>query len=274
MATPVASNQLITPKLMAQEGIWTNPTNNFLDMTNSSNVNTIAQTIATNAWGSSTNYDTRIMTRQNIINSGVVAQNNITGYSTNQCPPYGPLYNYNNDTFYGSYKKLSWGSAYLNTGYRNYGYVEIYLKSPYYRPWSWNTDRDGYNLNLVCWNGSNSYVGVKNCYVGNGFGDGNMTLGAHTASGAHFKVLDWDGTWAHLMSLPWYDDSGLATSNCYLSIVAVDGWGAFYGRDNECIYYQNHTIHNPMSDKHGVDMYILDTVKLSNNGDRVTLKIQ
>ena len=99
MATPVASNQLVTPRDLAQEGIWTNPTNTFLNMRDSSGINTIAQTLATNAWGSSTNYNTRIMTRQDIINTGVAAYNNITGYSTNQCPPFGPLYDYNN-SFY------------------------------------------------------------------------------------------------------------------------------------------------------------------------------
>lgn len=277
MATPVASNQLVTPRDLAQEGIWTNPSNTFLNMRDSSSVNTIAQTLATNAWGSSTNYNTRIMTRQDIINTGVAAQNNITGYSTNQCPPFGPLYNYNNDSFYSSFPALNWGSAYLNTSYPNYGYVDIYLYSPYYRLWSWNTDRDGYNLNLICWNGSSPAVGVKNCYIGDalGFGGGCDTLGEYTDSGKHFRVLDWDGNWAHLASIPWYDNAnGLATSSCYLTLAAVTGYGRIYDRANEYVTYSTPAKSTELTTlAGGTEIYVLDQEKLYYNGQRISFYI-
>lgn len=275
MATPVASNQLVTPKNLAQEGIWTNPTDVFLNMRNSSSINTIAKTLATNAWGSSTNYNTRIMTRQDIIDTGVAAYSNITGYSKRQCPPFGPLYDYNNNSFYSSYPSLNWGSAYLNTNYPNYGYIDIYLYSPYYRLWSWNTSRDDYNLNLICWNGSSPAQGVKNCYIGDGLGDGNKTLGAFTSTSKHFRVLDWDGRWAHLASVPWYDNANLATNKCYLTLAAVTNYGYFYDKANEYVNYSTPAESTELTTlAGGTKIYVLDQKKLSYNGQRITFRIQ
>jgi hypothetical protein len=73
-------------------------------------------------------------------------------------------------------------------------------------------------------------------------------------------VLDWDGNWAHLASLPWYDNSGLATSNCYLTLAAVTGYGNIYDRANEYVTYSTPAYSAEITNNlaGGTKIYVLD----------------
>lgn len=280
MATAVASNQLITPYMATQQGLKTDNTGG--DAKNLSNIISKSQSLAYSAWGSSTNYDTRIMTRADMVNSGIwAAQEGTSGYSNNQCVPYGVLHDYqmNNQWVYSTATKLNWGSAYLNTGYSNWGYVDVYLYSPYYYLKTWTTTRSDTELNILIWNGSDTvggYAGTFNAYVRQE-GSTLYTLADYTKerTGYH-PSLDWDGKWVHLLSLPWFDNSGVSASNSYLSLVSLNETFDFYGVDNYYVTPSKLQKNNVLSDKRGnYDVYTMhDPIRLYGNGQSTKVYIE
>lgn len=229
MATPVASNQLMTPYMAAYEGLKTDMLS--INVKDNSYIISGAQSIASSAWGSSTNYNTRIMTRADMVNAGIwAAQNGTSGYSDNQCVPYGILHDYQmNNQFGYQGTALNWGENNLATNYNNYGFVDVYLYSPYYHMKTWRVVEDF--LILWCWNGSNSFAGAGNICIYKG--GPTYTLQDFTYNSQMNRALSWDGTWVCIMSTPWFCNAGIPSSSAYLSITKVaSSTFEIGGRDN------------------------------------------